>query len=234
MPALITATANGTHATKLDLQAQYQALIFGLYTYYEPDDEFKMTSGDYTRDELITEVQSFVTACQNTKASYQQWRANVQTERAMEANASEIRTGVKGITQARFGAQGAQNLQFGFSLPKPRTKSAETKAAAVVKGLATRKKRNTLGSVQKKDIKSNVSVALVVTGEDSGLVGGASSTAPAAVASAPAVQQVASAPVTAVSGPVAAAAPAVNGATAAPPTVNGATAATTPSVTNGH
>ena len=105
----------------------------------------------------------FVGACQNTKASYQQWRANVQAKRSMEVNAKELRQGIKGIAQARFGQQGAQNLQFGFSLPKPRKKSAETKAVAVAKSAATRKQRNTMGSVQKKDVKGNVDVALVVT-----------------------------------------------------------------------
>ena len=109
------------------------------------------------------EFQSFVAAAQATKASNQQWRADIQTERAMETHVRDLRKGVKGIATARFGASGAQMLQFGYSLPKPRKKSAETKAAAVVKGLATRKKRGTMGSVQKKDVKGNVSVELVVT-----------------------------------------------------------------------
>jgi hypothetical protein len=162
--SLITTTANGSnHGTKVDLQAVYQAVISGLLTFYQPTDIFHMAAGIFTRDELVAEFQKFVSAAQATKASNQQWRANIQIERNLELNVRELRSGVRGITQARFGKNGAQNLQFGFTLPAPVRKSAETKAVAVAKGLATRKQRNTMGSVQKKDVKGNVSVALIVT-----------------------------------------------------------------------
>jgi hypothetical protein len=163
-PTLITSTANGSnHGTKVDLQASIQAVIFGLLTYYEPTDTFQMNGSTYTRDELVAEFQSFVTAAQATKASNQQWRANVQSERALEAHVRVLRAGVQGVVKARFGAGGAQNLQFGFAMAKPRTKSAETKAVAVAKGMATRKERGTMSKADKKAIKGNVSVALVVT-----------------------------------------------------------------------
>ena len=162
--ALITTTANGSnHGTKVDLQAVYQSVVHGLQTFYLPTDVFQMTSGTYTRDELVGEFQQFVSAAQATKVSNQQWRADVQTERALELHVRELRSGVQGIAAARFGASGAPMLQFGFLLAKPRKKSAETKAVAVAKGQATRKERGTLGKVQKKDIKGNVNVAIVVT-----------------------------------------------------------------------
>jgi hypothetical protein len=199
--SLITTTANGSnHNTKVDLQAIYQAVVNGLLTFYQPTDIFQMAAGTYTRDELVTEFQNFVGAAQATKASNQQWRANIQTERNLELHVRDLRSGVRGITQARFGKTGAQNLQFGFSLPAPVKKSAETKAFAVQKSKATRTERHTLGSVQKKDIKGNVNVALVVTpGPD------ASQPAAAAVAASPAVQVVAA------TGAAAVAAPAVAG-----------------------
>ena len=106
---LITSTANGNnHGTKVDLQASIQAVIFGLLTYYEPTDIFQMNGTTYTRDELVAEFQSFVTAAQATKASNQAWRANVQSERALEAHVTVLRSGVQGIVKARFGASGAQ------------------------------------------------------------------------------------------------------------------------------
>ena len=162
--SLITTTANASnHGTKVDLQASIQAVIFGLLTYYEPTDTFQMNGTTYTRDELVAEFQSFVTAAQATKTSNQVWRANVQSERQLELHVRSMRKGVQGIVAARFGADAAQNLQFGFPMAKPRTKSAETKAVAVQKGLATRKERGTMGKVEKKAIKGNVNVALVVT-----------------------------------------------------------------------
>ncbi|HTQ41239.1 MAG TPA: hypothetical protein VMI75_00685, partial [Polyangiaceae bacterium] len=147
---LITTTANGSnHGTKVDLQAIYQAVIAGLLEFYAPDDVFQMSTGTYTRDELIAEFQQFVSAAQDTKDSNAQWRSDIQTERQLEQHVKVLRVGVKGIVAARFGGSGAQLLKFGFSLPKPRKKSAKTKAAAVEKGLATREKRQTLGKVQK-------------------------------------------------------------------------------------
>jgi len=182
--SLITSVANGSnHGTKVDLQAVYQAVVNGLLTFYQPTDIFQMAAGTFTRDQLIGEFQNFVAAAQATKASNQQWRADIQAERGLELHVRELRTGVAGITAARFGKNGAQNLQFGFELPKPRNKSAETKAVAVEKSRATRTERHTLGSVQKKDIKGNVNVALVVTpGTDGSPVAPPAAAQPVAVA----------------------------------------------------
>jgi hypothetical protein len=162
--SLITTTANASnHGTKVDFQASIQAVIFGLLTYYEPTDTFVMNGTTYTRDELVAEFQSFVTAAQATKTSNQQWRGNVQSERVLELHVRALRKGVQGIVAARFGEDGAQNLQFGFPMEKPRAKSAVTKAVAVQKGLATRKERGTMSKADKMAIKGNVNVALVVT-----------------------------------------------------------------------
>jgi hypothetical protein len=206
--SLITTTANGSnHGTKVDLQATYQALMFGLMTYYEPTDVFTLQSGDMTRDELVADIQQFVTACQATKTSNQEWRGNVQTERTLEQQVKVLRQGIKGIVQARFGASGTQCLQFGFTLPKPKAKTATTKAVAVQKALATRKQRGTMGKKEKAAIHGNVSVALVVTPSGAG-TGGA--TAPTSAGSAS--PQVATAPAAALA-VVPAVAPAVaNGA----------------------
>jgi hypothetical protein len=169
---LVTSVANGSnHGTKVDLQAQYQALISGLQTYYQPTDTFHVAGGAYTRDELITELDSFVAAAQATKASNTQWRSNVQSERAMEQKVKVVRAALKGIVTARFGAGAAAILQFGFPIPKPSKRSAETKAVAAVKSKATREARGTKGSVEKKKVKGNVNVQLVTS---SGSGGGAS------------------------------------------------------------
>jgi hypothetical protein len=161
---LVTSTGSSNNrGTKVDLQAQYQSVIAGLLEYYAPTDPFHLAQGTYTRDELIAEFQSFVSACQTTKTANQAWRTAVQSERTLQSGIREVRKGVRGIVQARFGAEGAQNLQFGFTLVKTRKTSSETKAIAVEKGKATRKERGTLGSVQKKKIKGNVNVAIVVT-----------------------------------------------------------------------
>ncbi len=71
MPALtsplITGSAGTNHATKVDVQSQYQAVVAGLLAYYQPGDLFQLKAGTFTRDELITEIQQFVAGCEKTK-----------------------------------------------------------------------------------------------------------------------------------------------------------------------
>jgi hypothetical protein len=162
-PPLVTGTAGDKRGKKVDRQALYLAVIHGLQTYYEPSDIFRMEAGTFTRDQLIDEFQKFVSAAQLTKNSNQKWRADIQAERVIEERVRALRHGVQGITQARFGPQGAPNLQFGFALPKPRRRSAETAAIAVKRSLATRQKRGTMGYKEKQKIKGDVHVAVVVT-----------------------------------------------------------------------
>jgi hypothetical protein len=153
---LITTTANGSnHGTKVDLQAVYQGLVSGLLALYQSTDTFQMKTGTYTRDELVTQFQGFVGAAENTKSTNQAWRASVQIERELEASVRTLRQGVRGIAQARFGADGAQLMQLGFAPAKAVKKTAASKAEAVVKSKATRVARGTKGKKQK----------LAVTGE---------------------------------------------------------------------
>ena len=95
-------------------------------------------------------------AAEETKASNQVWRYNVQAERELELQVRPLRAGVRGIAQARFGRDGAPLLQLGFTPVKASSKTAQAKADAVVKAKATRTARATRGSKQKKAIKGVV------------------------------------------------------------------------------
>ena len=158
--APITGVANGSNiGTKVELQTSYQAFIGGLQAYYQADDTFDLPNGLMTRDEVITELQKFITAAEATKASNKVWRADVQAERAVELEVAPVKRGVRNIVTAKFGEDGAELLQFGLEPRKPPKKSAETKAEAVVKMRATRQARGTMGKDQKKDIHGTVPAA---------------------------------------------------------------------------
>jgi hypothetical protein len=176
----ITGTANGSnHGTKVDLQTSYQALITGLLAFYQPTDTFALKSGTFTRDDVIEQLQKFIVAAEATKAGHTAWRGTVQAEREVELQVRPIRTGLRGIVSARYGANGTQMMQFGFVPTKRAKKTAQTKAQAVAKGRATRTARSTKGKVQKKAIKGVVAVV--------GSVGSAGvAPAPATTATAPA------------------------------------------------
>jgi hypothetical protein len=160
----ITGVANGSNkGTKIDLQTSYQAFVAGMLAYYQPGDTFPLKSGTLTRDEVVTEVQQFITAAENTKTSNKAWRADVQTERAVLSQVAPIRKGVRGIVEAKFGEDGIELLNFGFEPRKPPVKTAASKAGAAVKAKATREARGTKGSVQKKDIHGTVPAAPTTT-----------------------------------------------------------------------
>jgi hypothetical protein len=159
---VVTGTANGSnHATKVDLQALYQAVIAGLLAFYAPTDTFLMKSGTFTRDELITQFQTFVVAIESTKASYQQWRGDIQAERALELVVAPLRVGVRGMAQARFGKDGVQLLQFGFTPAKVVQRTAESKVLAAARAKATRAARGTKGSKQKLEVQGTVTTVTI-------------------------------------------------------------------------
>jgi hypothetical protein len=156
-PSAITGVANDSNqGSKVELQTSYAAFITGLQQFYQPTDLFDLPTGVMTRDEVIAEFQRFITAAEKTKASNKVWRTDVQTERAVALQVAPIRRGVRSVVTGKFGADGAELLQFGVEPRKPPKKTAATKALAVQKMLATRKSRGTKGSVQKKDIHGTV------------------------------------------------------------------------------
>jgi hypothetical protein len=151
-PGSNTSSTGATHATKVDVEAQYQSVIAGLLAYYQPADTFTMSDGTYTRDELIAKLQSFVAAVEQSKSNYQTWRTGVAQERSLLIQVQPLRVGVRGIVQARFGKKGPQVLQFGFTPMKTPVRSAEEKALAARKAVATRKARGTVGKKERATI----------------------------------------------------------------------------------
>ncbi len=160
----VTGVANGSnHATKVDLQALYQAVISGLLAFYAPTDTFLMKSGTYTRDDLVTKFQAFVAALETTKSSNQQWRQDVQAERVLELEVTPLRVGVRAVAQTRFGKDGTQLLQFGFPLAKVRVQTPASRVLAAAKAKATRAARGTLTKKEKAAIQGTVTTVTVGT-----------------------------------------------------------------------
>ena len=197
----MTGVANGTnHATKVDLQAQYQSVISGLLAFYAATDTFLMKSGTYTRDELVTKFQTLVAALESTKGLYQQWRQGIQAERALELEVAPLRLGVRAIAQTRFGKDGTQLLQFGFPPAKAQVHTPASRVLAAAKARATREARGTLSKKEKAKLKGTVSTVTVGTPAPQAGSGAApvAPAAPAPTAPAPATPAVAApvAPVT--------------------------------------
>ncbi len=174
----VTGVANGSHhATKVDLQALYQAVISGLLAFYAPTDTFLMKSGTYTRDDLVLKFQTFVAAIESTKSLYLQWRQGIQAERELELEVTPLRVGVRAVAQTRFGKDGTQLLQFGFQLAKVPVHTPASRVLAAAKAKATREARGTLTKKEKAALKGTVTTVTVGTPAPQA---GSSSSAPVA------------------------------------------------------
>ena len=118
-----------------------------------------MRSGSYGRDDLVGQFQKFLGLSEATKQAHLNWRAAVQAEHGFEVQVRPLRQGVRGIVTVRFGKDGAQLMQFGFTQGKESKKTAATKAEAVTKTKATRVARGIKGKKQRKAIKAPVAAA---------------------------------------------------------------------------
>ena len=203
----VTGVANGDNTgTKVELQPSYLALIAGLLADYQPDDEFLLKAGTMTRDQLIAAFQKFVASAEDTKSSYQAWRADVQAERVVEQTVAPLRAGVKSVLEGRFGKSGTELTKYGFAPAKVAVKSPLVKTTAAVKAKATRTARGTKGSVQKQLITGNVT-GVVITPVTTGTA------APQVLAAAPTTAANAASTSNGAGAPVASASPAATGGT---------------------
>jgi hypothetical protein len=151
----ITGATGARQGRKIDVQASYQALITGLNSAYQPTDTFVLRTETLTRDELTARLNGVIVAAEATKTARQQYHSAVNDEQAIQAQMSSVRSGVRGIIQARIGADNPAVAQFGFLPTKPGKKSAASKATAVVKAKATRSARHTMGKNQKEEIRGD-------------------------------------------------------------------------------
>ncbi|HEY8042432.1 MAG TPA: hypothetical protein VIF15_21670 [Polyangiaceae bacterium] len=104
-----------------------------------------------------------IAAINAAAALNKQWKDAVLAAHAEELKANALYALLRNYVIAQFGKQANAVLEdFGMSAPKPRgPMTAAAKAAAAAKREATRKVRNTLGSVQKKDVKGTIEVPVV-------------------------------------------------------------------------
>lgn len=192
----ITNVANGNNkGTKLDLQTAYSTLCAGVLASYPAGYVFQLTSGDETRDDLVAELQEFISAAEDTKAALTAYRDAVQKERALFLQVKPLRDGMKGILVAKYGRSGAQLRSFGFTPYVANPATPATRVAAAAKAKATKAARGTKGKVQREQIQGNV-VGVVVTPVTQTLSTESTSAPAAPASSAPVSPPAGSTPVT--------------------------------------
>jgi hypothetical protein len=147
---LITSVANaGRHATKLGLQASWNALVAGIVGNYDVSDKFATPEGLLPRDEVVGRLHRFIDAAEATKRLRKEYLASVQDERHVLAELRPLHDSIVAIVRGRYGKSSQILLQFGITPMQPQKKSAAAKSVAVQKALATREARGTRGRRQR-------------------------------------------------------------------------------------
>jgi hypothetical protein len=151
---VITSMPDGTRRRrKIDLQATWAGLIQGLIKNYAPKDVFMMLHGTLTRDQLTARLQRFIASAEKTKARHSEYLAALEAERRTLAELRSTYDCTVSIVRGRHGKSSERLLEYSIAPAKPRKVSAETKLAAVAKGLATRAARGTMGKRQRAKIR---------------------------------------------------------------------------------
>lgn len=134
---------------KLDMQAQYQAVIDGSNALLPGVDPFVIANQTIARAALLAQFQEGIDAAKATKAARIALSAAVAHERAVNATLTPLRSDFKTYAQGRFGKRAPELQKLGFVQNRTPKKSLKKAAAGVVKSAATRTARATKGRQQK-------------------------------------------------------------------------------------
>jgi hypothetical protein len=111
----------------------------------------------YTPAQLKAVFQGQTTALQTSEAAHKQWQSDVLAAKAASKAADAAYSSLHSYLVGQYGKTAVADLaDFGMSAPKTAAPKVVTKAAAAVKRTATRKARHTVGAVQKKAVKGDV------------------------------------------------------------------------------
>jgi hypothetical protein len=159
--------------------ASDQKLIDGLNKHASTIGTMLINGVGHKPADLVPVLQGRLDAARAVDAARPVWQNAVQVDRDERAKTKALVSGLRQALAIAFAGSIDTLADFGLTPRKPRVVSPEKKAAAAAKAKATRQARNTMGKVQKKDVKGAVTATLVVTP-----IGGSQ---PAAPAGAPAV-----------------------------------------------
>ena len=181
MPQIVTTSTTLSQvniaAQKAKIIANYQALFDAITSDLTDTPSFVINGVTYTRDQLLQQFASRVTAAKKTLAQRTAMHEAVAAEQALAVQVDPLRAGFKTYLFSRFGKNSAKLQKYGYTPVKATQKAASTKASATTLSAATRKLRGTTGKKAKSVIKATPAAAAPPP----------ATTAPASVAATPPV-----------------------------------------------
>jgi hypothetical protein len=131
-------------------------IIVGIQKHLQTPSSLPLAGSTYTPADLVKVVQSQIDQAGVVANAAAAWHAAVATQKALNAKLSPILRGLRQYVLNVYGPESPVLADFGFTPPKKRVVSPQTKVAAATKAKATRKARSTMGKVQKKGVKGDV------------------------------------------------------------------------------
>jgi hypothetical protein len=154
-----------SNISKSNEVSRVKQLITGTNKHF-PNGSQTVTVGGASRtvNEVTTELQSFVDLREAVEAAKAASKAKLESERAQAPSLRGFISTFETFVKGTFGNSPETLADFGIAprkAPKPLT--AEQKAAAALKRIATREQRHTMGKVQRKGVKGSVQVTVTAT-----------------------------------------------------------------------
>ena len=149
-----------TASNKPTLVSRYATLATALQA--APDTEFVLGGKTYPKTAVVSALSAYTAANQTAAAEKLKWKKAVADEKAALAGARPLRALVKTYLQGKLGKSSAELTSYGFDPAKAPKTTVKAKATGQAKSTATREARNTMGALQKKDVKGDV-IGITVT-----------------------------------------------------------------------
>jgi hypothetical protein len=143
---------------KQTVQARDGQVIVGLQKHLQNLASLVILGVTYTPAELMALFQSDIDSANAVTTAKAKHKDLVLANRALGKKVRLVRTGLRGLVRNMFGDVAEILADFGFTPPKVAKLTADQKAQAAQKVVATRKVRHTMGKKQKKNVKGAVSV----------------------------------------------------------------------------
>jgi len=150
MPTPITTpTTQSLTIQKVDVIAEFQALVDGINNLLTGIDPFILLGQPISRTDLLAKLQARIDAAIKTKNDRKVVAADVAAEHAAAAIADPLRKGLKAFAISQFGETSPKLQLLGFVPHRTPKRKPKNVAAGAVKAKATRTTRGTKGKQQK-------------------------------------------------------------------------------------
>jgi hypothetical protein len=134
--------------------------IAGIHRYLDPNADIPVAGKLAKPAEFAAVFQADVDQRRLVDTLQAQVKSALAVRETKDAERHVYDVALKAYVSQRFGVDSTEAHDLGYPPPKPKTKTAETKAAAAKKSEATRAARHTLGSQQKALLKGTAEVAV--------------------------------------------------------------------------